>query len=382
MSENNKKGRNWCWRLSCDEDTDPGLIGRDDLPDFISYIVFQLEIGSETNKTHYQGYLECTRQVRITQLKTCIGTPGDYFFARAKFIQANGSGDDNKKYCTKDDTRIDGPWEYGQLKQQGKRNDLARMRDLVRDGATMITLLDEMPGNVIRYHRSISMLRAAYATPRMEFPEIIVYWGPTGTGKSRRAFDHVISEGVSYYVKEQGKWWDYYDGQHTVIWDEFYGSHYTLSALLRLLDRYPCSVENKGGTLQIASTTKRFIFTSNQHPKDWYSKIQDTHHMPWGPDHPLCRRLNFDGYSRIIYVGRLNQFPPEEEVVQVRGRSAQLRPPTPDIEDEPSRNVRPRTEPMEWLDDDLDFSQITPTQVLDDFEEEVIPSKDKDEMYD
>jgi len=54
--------------------------------------------------------------------------------------------------------------------------------------------------------------------------------------------------------------------------------------MLRWLDRYPVSVEIKGGTRPLLATT--FWITSNLHPDDWYPLIdQETKDA-------LNRRLN------------------------------------------------------------------------------------------
>ena len=43
------------------------------------------------------------------------------------------------------------------------------------------------------------------------------------------------------------KWWDGYEGEKEVLIDEFWKDFYKYHELLRLLDRYPCKVEKKGG---------------------------------------------------------------------------------------------------------------------------------------
>jgi len=69
-----------------------------------------------------------------------------------------------------------------------------------------------------------------------------------------------------------GTWWDGYEGQHTVIIDEFY-SWLRYDFFLRLTDRYPLQVETKGGSVQFVS--RRIVFTSNTQPTEWYPNIQD-----------------------------------------------------------------------------------------------------------
>lgn len=93
----------------------------------------------------------------------------------------------------------------------------------------------------------------------------MVYWGPTGVGKSRRAWEE--SGDQTYSKDPRTKFWCGYDGQRHVIIDEFRGS-IDISHILRWLDRYPVRVETKGGSRPLMA--EKFWFTSNIHPGEWY----------------------------------------------------------------------------------------------------------------
>lgn len=92
-----------------------------------------------------------------------------------------------------------------------------------------------------------------------------VFWGPTGTGKTHRAWQE--ASGDAYIKMSSNKWWDGYMGQTRVIIDEFDGQ-IGITHLLRWLDKYPCSVEVKGGTLPLAAT--HFWITSNKPLEQWF----------------------------------------------------------------------------------------------------------------
>lgn len=93
-------------------------------------------------------------------------------------------------------------------------------------------------------------------------------------GKSRCAYE--CCPGAFWLMPSResasGTWWDGYEGQHTVIIDEFY-SWLRYDYFLRLTDRYPLQVETKGGSVQFVS--RRIVFTSNTQPAHWYPNIQD-----------------------------------------------------------------------------------------------------------
>lgn len=86
-------------------------------------------------------------------------------------------------------------------------------------------------------------------------PNTIWIFGPTGSGKSRlaRSFAERVA-GDNYFFHPPGslKWWDGYEGQSCVIIDDFRRRHCRdiggLSYMLRILDRYDCQIEVKGGT--------------------------------------------------------------------------------------------------------------------------------------
>lgn len=241
------------------------------------YLVYQTEMCPDTGRIHYQGYAEFDQPMTLGQLRALDGIPNAHWEPRG------GTAAQGKEYCTKPESRIDGPWEMGEMSQQGKRSDLVRVAERVRKGERLEKIAEDEPGTVIRYQRGLSWYASMYAPQRNWPMELIVYYGPSGCGKSRRAMETFPGA----YWKPPGQWWPGYTGQETVVLDEFYGHSMAFSELLRLCDRYPLTVETKGGN--VSFTSRRLVFTSNQHPKDWYN-AEKTHQGPWATN-PLNRRL-------------------------------------------------------------------------------------------
>jgi len=183
-----------------------------------------------------------------------------------------------EEYVFKEATRVAGTqFELGS--RPFKRNsatDWVQVWDLAKAGK----LMDIEADLRIRYYRTLLCIAGDYS----EAPSILrtchVFWGVTGSGKSRRAW---AEAGVSAYSKDpRSKFWCGYRAQEHVVIDEFRGG-IDLSHLLRWLDRYPVNVEIKGGSKPLMAST--IWITSNLHPNDWYP---DTDHLT---NAALMRRL-------------------------------------------------------------------------------------------
>jgi hypothetical protein len=101
-------------------------------------------------------------------------------------------------------------------------------------------------------------------------PEVIWIYGPTGTGKTEFCRQWLNDDDA--YFWDGSSWWQEYEGESTIIVDEFRGT-IPFHQLLKLLDDLPYPVYYRGGSTFLQS--KKFVFTSHQHPKDLYQTIED-----------------------------------------------------------------------------------------------------------
>lgn len=239
------------------------------------YVVWQHELG-ENQTPHIQGYLVLREARTLSSVKL--------LHQRAHWEPRRGTHRQAKEYCTKSETRTSGPTELGEEPQQGFRSDLARIKILLESGADLAEVAEVNFGIYLQYRRSLQAYRELKLPHRSSSVTVIVMFGPTGTGKSKFAHETFPNA----YWKPPGKWWPDYQGQSTVIFDEFYGTWWTHSEMLRLLDRYPVSVEGKGTYVKLVAT--KFVITSNVPPHQWYTEQYLKHPHAWPA---LERRLTY-----------------------------------------------------------------------------------------
>lgn len=115
-------------------------------------LIYQLERG-ESGTPHYQGYIEFVRRVSFTTAKESLGQNAHIEPRRGTRIQAIA-------YARKEDTRIEGPWEYGNLEStQGKRRDIHEFKEwYMSEKRTIDECVEYNPEMVAKYPRLITTL--------------------------------------------------------------------------------------------------------------------------------------------------------------------------------------------------------------------------------
>lgn len=296
-----------------------------ELPEGVQYVVYQEEL-PPSNALHIQGYVQFERKVRGTTVTNLIKEWFDAAEGASVHSEpARGSDEDNEGYCTKEATRIPdggGPYRYGvrvpHAGKKGGRSDLIAVQRKLDSGASLKRIAIEHFSDFAKYERAFRNYKRLMVEPRNARPEIYVHIGPSGCGKTR----HCRETYPDAYWHPGGKWWDDYDGETTIVFDEFYGHKMAYSQLLAILDWGALRVETKGSSAQLAAYT--FVFTSNQDPQDWYDK-EKTHQMDWDTN-PLKRRL--DEFGTIIYWDGWRR-PAPEPIIREDPAPWQRPPPLP-----------------------------------------------------
>jgi len=222
----------------------------------VRYCIWQREKG-EAGTEHLQGYVAFTKAKRLTQVKTLND--------RAHWESRKGTEEQAIAYCSKEETRLEGPWELGDKPNPGKRSDLLALKVTIETGASMKQIASEHFGAFLRYRNSIVSYKRLHSIPRDFKTFVGVITGPTGCGKSRLM--HQCFPGA-YWKPNGNEWFCDYDDHAVVIIDEFYG-WLRYDFVLRLLDRYPMQCPTKGSSVNFRA--KFVFFTSNKEIDSWYN---------------------------------------------------------------------------------------------------------------
>ncbi len=312
----------WCFTINFKDNEDTGApftvdevlalqIDPSSFPD-CSYAVWQLERGHgdpEENvegTLHFQGYLKFDKGKRITQISKMM--------PRAAIYKANGSPGQCTHYCSKPIKGCDcghctgtglrvagtesGPWSHGSVKvTKGTRSDMVQIKELVDAGATQMELYDAHFGTMVRNTKGIMNYKRLKTVKRNWKPIILVFWGPSGTGKSHR----VRQQFPDHYrvpAPKSATYYDDYDGQDVILFEEFTPRYMTYSFIKQLLDEYEMVLPVHGGAGH-QCIARTYVFTSNKHPRDWYDSVNNRN-VPEYADSPLKRRL--DDWGTIVHM--------------------------------------------------------------------------------
>ncbi len=233
--------------------------------DKMEYLVYQEEVG-DSGTYHFQGYCEFKYAMHLKPAKDLLGG------ASVHIERRRGSQEQAIAYSKKEDTRIDGPFEFGEPRQQGKRLDLESFKDEVQAGKRKRDLIDDHVGIIARYPKFYEQLTMMNRPRRTTELVVSLLIGDTGLGKTRSIMERFESD-EDFYVAPLNNgtmWYDTFDGHTKVLLDDFGGasSHISLCSLLRLLDRYPVLVPTKGS--HTWWLPDEVFVTTNILPKNWY----------------------------------------------------------------------------------------------------------------
>lgn len=265
------QSRNWCF-------TDFELLEWETIynenKDIIRYICWGEEVCPKTKKKHIQGWIQFRNKKRMGGIKR---------MCRSKKLHLEscyGSEYSNDKYCKK-------AGEFttkGKFKSQGQRSDLEQISRELMDGSTLNDVALNHPEKWIQYGNGFKSLKKEIdQSTSKKFRKIhtYIYTGKTGTGKTRLATEeHKNAFLINGFALD---WWDGYNGEETLIIDE-YANDVKITVLLKLLDGYQMRLPVKGSFTY--AKWKRVIITTN---------------LSWDDIHPNAKQAHKDALERRIH---------------------------------------------------------------------------------
>jgi len=238
----------------------------------MAYLVWQVERG-EQGTEHIQGYCRFAKKLRLRTIQPLLG-------GHAHVLIARGTEQQCKDYCTKDDTRISAGEEHGTFDpkagEKGRRSDLEAIAAKCAAGQTLKVIAAAHPGDMIRYASGIAVLHELLAPkpPVERTVTVTVLWGPSGTGKTHRVrtSGSALVTGGIYVVKPGRGPWDRYQGEQTILFDEFNWNKWEIFDMNQYLDKWDCPLDCRFRDKSAAWT--RVVICANSSPLTWYTNSE------------------------------------------------------------------------------------------------------------
>ena len=236
----------------------PGMIGR----------VYQIEKAPSTGYIHIQGAVLFKNQTYLKTLKR-LHEKAHWEIMKGKVKQAFD-------YCRKEDTRVEGPFEEGDIEGAEKKHDLGARNDHL---AVIETILNEgLSVAIVKHTRQMVKHFGNYVKCAEQLtkdyirnnPRNIILWGIGGSGKTEWAKRHFYD----YYVLSANQnggniWFPGYNEHKTLIINEFGKGGLPINVMKTFTDRVlDFHIETKGGNVRPKWDT--VIMISNDPPNEWY----------------------------------------------------------------------------------------------------------------
>lgn len=186
--------------------------------------------------------------------------------------------------------------------QPGHRTDIDELKEIIDNGGNRWDCYQHNFSTTVRCFRAlddykalVDRKRARQITPVQ--PQVIVYVGESGSGKSWHCFtdEDYQEDGYKFPMQMDSKvYFDGYLGEKTIWFDEFCGRTMPFGKWCELVDKYPNTVENKGGSSFIWGL-KKILISTVAYPANWWPNSDRFLAKP----QQLWRRI-----SKCFYLGK------------------------------------------------------------------------------
>lgn len=267
----------------------------------VKFLEYCVEKCPSTDRIHVHMIISLSKPVRYAGLRDCPAfTDCDSMHFKA-INRMDGAREYLRKIYTKSGqlTRIDGPFTWGELPQQGKRSDLSAAIACMEENAWKSQAVAEhYPEVFVKYHKGLDRLGTVRGArePASAINNIILLYGPPGSGKSFYAMKinpHSTYSGA--YVKYTNLYFDGYMNEEVLFMDEFNGSMLPFDTFKRWFtpgaDGRRVNLPMRDSTGVLGSST--IVFATNRNPATWWD-LDKSKANPW----ELFRR-----FTKIVVFG-------------------------------------------------------------------------------
>ena len=261
-----KMKRRWCLTINNEERSLEELSKYIESLEHFKYAIFQREEGEETHTPHIQLFIIFSCSKRFNTIKN--------YFPTAHIEGAKGTNAQCRDYCSKTDTRIEGPVELGVFAEERSRTDISNFMELVKLNTDYLDLEKLYPNLYLNNLNKLDKIKENYRFEKfkkvLRDVEVTYIYGEPGIGKTSYIVDkHGLGNYFSVPFYRYGNF-DYYNGEDVIVFDEFAGQ-IEIPLMNKLLDRYPMMLPSRFAS-KICCYTKVYIISnfplSSLYPND------------------------------------------------------------------------------------------------------------------
>ncbi len=308
---NNTQSRKW--QLTINNPKEHNL-GHEELKEILSTLKLEYwcmcdEIGDNgTYHTHIFIYSKSPKKfstiknkLPIAHIEACKGKASQ----NREYIRKEGKYKDTDKAHT---NLIDTFEEWGEMpnEQQGKRNDIESVYNLLKQDISPMEIIEKMPNQAYNINRMEklreALTREKFCNINREL-EVTYIEGQTGVGKS-----HYVREQYGndlFVVSDYKHPFDNYNYQNVICFEEFH-SQIRLPAMLQFLDKYPIELPARYSN-KTACYTKVLII-SNKSVFDQYSYEKNNSPETWRAFlRRIHKHIEFTGFNEYTIDEKFNK---------------------------------------------------------------------------
>ena len=280
----NSQSRRWFFTINNEKRTDEEMLEYVKGLEHIKYAAFQRELGEEEKTPHIQMFLIFSIGKRFSTIKK--------YFPRAHIEAVEGTNAEARDYCTKSETRISGPYEYGEFAEERSRTDIKGFLEMAKNGAGYELLSQLYPSLYVKELNKIGKIyentnNAKYMSTCRNI-EVIYVYGPERVGKTSYVFSQLDNlEDIYQITLFNDYWFTNYQYQKAIFIDEFIGQIRPITKMNKLLEPFPLMLNCKNSFVYAAF--EKVYIISNYPLKDVYVAEQAEKKASYDA---FCKRIN------------------------------------------------------------------------------------------